>query len=419
MSSLPETNNLTSNHEVLVKVENLGKIFCRDLKKSLFYGLKDSAKDLLGGSRKKSLAVNQRELRKGEFWANQGVSFELRRGECIGLIGHNGAGKTTLLKMLNGLIKPDTGRIEMRGRVGALIALGAGFNPILTGRENIYINGSVIGLSKKQIDEKIDDIIDFAEIAEFIDSPVRTYSSGMQVRLGFAVASSLLPDILILDEVLAVGDMGFTIKCLNRIRELSKDSAIIFVYHNMQYISNFCTRVLVMDRGVPILDADNPGDGINCYFGQMEFKGSKSGKGGAKLESLEISVSGAICDLDPVISQGDEVEIDLSFSISSEIKSAVALVCIDDESQSQVIAYPLLNESNESAQYHPGTHRVRVPLGAIDLNAGSYSFLVAISDTESKTNLLRESGVLPFRVRADNMIWSKIVRPTKAIVCSK
>ena len=147
-------------------------------------------------------------LRDGEFWAVQDVSFELRRGECLGLIGHNGAGKTTLLKMLNGLIKPDAGSITMRGRVGALIALGAGFNPILTGRENIYINGSVLGLTKKEIDAKIDEIIDFAEIREFIDMPVQSYSSGMSVRLGFAVAANLEPDILILDEVLAVGDIN-------------------------------------------------------------------------------------------------------------------------------------------------------------------------------------------------------------------
>jgi ABC-type polysaccharide/polyol phosphate transport system ATPase subunit len=140
-------------------------------------------------------------LRDGEFWAVRDVSFELRRGECLGLIGHNGAGKTTLLKMLNGLIKPDAGSITMRGRVGALIALGAGFNPILTGRENIYINGSVLGLTKKEIDAKIDEIIDFAEIREFIDTPVQSYSSGMTVRLGFAVATKLAFGFLVVNEV--------------------------------------------------------------------------------------------------------------------------------------------------------------------------------------------------------------------------
>jgi lipopolysaccharide transport system ATP-binding protein len=188
-------------------------------------------------------------LRDGEFFAVKDVSFELRRGECLGLIGHNGAGKTTLLKMLNGLIKPDAGTITMRGRVGALIALGAGFNPILTGRENIYINGSVLGLTKKEIDEKIDEIIDFSEIREFIDAPVQTYSSGMTVRLGFAVATALDPDVLILDEVLAVGDASFRYKCYQRIDKLRKNAAIIFVSHNMPDIGRICGMALVMERG--------------------------------------------------------------------------------------------------------------------------------------------------------------------------
>jgi lipopolysaccharide transport system ATP-binding protein len=189
-------------------------------------------------------------LRDGEFWAVNDVSFELRRGECLGLIGHNGAGKTTLLKMLNGLIKPDAGHITMRGRIGALIALGAGFNPILTGRENIYINGSVLGLSKKEIDGKIDEIIDFAEIGDFIDSPVQNYSSGMNVRLGFSVASCLTPQVLLVDEVLAVGDYRFRWKCLDRIKQL-KDTgtAIILVSHQSSDLMRTCERGILFSRG--------------------------------------------------------------------------------------------------------------------------------------------------------------------------
>jgi lipopolysaccharide transport system ATP-binding protein len=167
----------------------------------------------------------------------------------LGLIGRNGAGKTTLLKMLNGLIKPDKGRIEMRGRIGALIALGAGFYPILTGRENIYVNGSVLGLSKREIDAKIEDIIDFADIREFIDSPVQSYSSGMQVRLGFAVATALNPDVLILDEVLAVGDAAFRAKCYNRIDKIQKTADVIFVSHSMQQVSQVCSSVLMLMQG--------------------------------------------------------------------------------------------------------------------------------------------------------------------------
>lgn len=231
------------SNEVLVKVENVSKKFCRDLKRSLWYGVKDIAGEITGRNNP------NRDLRPKEFWAVDDVSFELRRGECLGLIGRNGAGKTTLLRMLNGLIKPDKGRIEMRGRVGALIALGAGFNPILTGRENIYVNASVLGLSKKETDGKLEEIIDFAEIDEFIDSPVQTYSSGMQVRLGFAVATALEPDVLLLDEVLAVGDAGFRIKCYNRIAELKRNTAVVLVSHSMFDVSSVSTLGCVLNRG--------------------------------------------------------------------------------------------------------------------------------------------------------------------------
>jgi lipopolysaccharide transport system ATP-binding protein len=246
-----------SQDDVLVKVEGVSKVFCRDLKKSLLYG----AQDVLGelnpfSGRNGTENGGARKLRKGEFYAVKDVSFELKRGECLGLIGRNGAGKTTLLKMLNGLIKPDEGRIEMRGRVGALIALGAGFNPILTGRENVYVNGSVLGLTKKEIDAKFKEIVEFAEIGEFIDSPVQSYSSGMQVRLGFAVASTLKSDVLLLDEVLAVGDFKFRQKCLRRIAEILKDCAVVFVSHNFDQLERVCTRGLVLERGNCISDTN-------------------------------------------------------------------------------------------------------------------------------------------------------------------
>jgi lipopolysaccharide transport system ATP-binding protein len=231
--------------ETLVIVENVSKKFCRDLKRSLWYGMKDLGSELVGRSHNEDW-----RLRKDEFYAVNDVSFELKRGDFLGLIGRNGAGKTTLLKMLNGLIKPDKGRIEMHGRVGALIALGAGFNPILTGRENIYVNAAVLGLSKKETDARFDEIVEFAELGEFIDAPVQSYSSGMAVRLGFAVTTALEPDILLLDEVLAVGDEGFQKKCFNRMGELIKRGvAILFVSHNMHAIATFSDKVVVMADG--------------------------------------------------------------------------------------------------------------------------------------------------------------------------
>ncbi|WP_345786498.1 ABC transporter ATP-binding protein [Prosthecobacter sp.] len=264
--------------DVLVDVQRVSKKFCRDLKKSLWYGIKDVVTDMNPWQRRSAalpVAPSGSDLRPAEFWAVNDVSFQLRRGECLGLIGHNGAGKTTLLKMLNGLIKPDHGSITMRGRVSALIALGAGFNPILTGRENVYVNGAILGLSKKEIDEQIDGIIDFAEIAEFIDSPVQSYSSGMQVRLGFAVATAMKPDVMILDEVLAVGDVSFQAKCFNTLAEFrERGTAFILVSHNMHQIARYSTQVLYLKKGKTQFGGET--DGAIEHFlrdmGQAEFE---------------------------------------------------------------------------------------------------------------------------------------------------
>ncbi len=252
--------------EVLIKVEGVSKKFCKNLKRSLWYGMTDIARSVVGGA-------PAEELREGEFWAVRDVSFEVRRGECLGLIGHNGAGKSTLLKMLNGLINPDEGRIEMHGKIGALIELGAGFNPILTGRENVYNNGAVLGFSKAEIDRKFDDIVAFAEIGDFIDMPVQNYSSGMKVRLGFAIASQMEPDILIIDEVLAVGDVGFQIKCFNVIQEISRRSAVIMVSHSMPNIGRTANIVCLMKSGQIEFLGQDLNEGITQYLNN--FSGEK------------------------------------------------------------------------------------------------------------------------------------------------
>ncbi len=230
--------------EALIQAEDLGKKFCRRLRRSLWYGALDIGSDLLGRNGSRS------RLRKDEFWALKKVSFELKRGECLGLIGRNGAGKTTLLKLINNLMKPDSGCIGVKGRVGALIALGAGFNPILTGRENVFVNGAVLGLTKKKVEAGMEEILDFAGIGDFIDAPVQSYSSGMAVRLGFAVATRFSPDVILLDEVLAVGDFGFQAKCLARINALKRSGvASILVSHNMAHITQYADRCLWMEKG--------------------------------------------------------------------------------------------------------------------------------------------------------------------------
>jgi ABC-type polysaccharide/polyol phosphate transport system ATPase subunit len=192
------------------------------------------------------------KLRKKEFWALRDVNFELKRGEAFGIIGVNGSGKTTLLKLLHGLLKPTKGKITIHGRVGALITLGAGFQPLLTGRENIYTNAAILGIPRRDVDEKMDEILEFADIGDFIDAPVKTYSSGMKGRLGFSVAVNLVePDVLLLDEVMATGDWRFKDKCFQRMDEIvSSGSTIVFVSHLVPKVEQLCHRAMLLHKGV-------------------------------------------------------------------------------------------------------------------------------------------------------------------------
>ena len=394
--------------ETLIKVEGLSKKFCRSLKKSMWYGMRDIGSELLG-RRHGADGV----LRQDEFWAVKDISFELKRGECLGLIGHNGAGKTTLLRMLNGLIKPDQGRIEMRGKVGALIALGAGFNPVLTGRENIYVNAAVLGMGKQYVDSKIDEIIDFAEIREFINSPVQTYSSGMNVRLGFAVAAILIePDILFLDEVLAVGDIGFAIKCLNTVRRISNKSAVVFVSHNMQQISWFCTRVMVMGHGTVLIDSPNPSEGIDQYYGLVKHARQISGTGEAEVLSLTLTSDGKIIETEgSAIDTSAELTVLIGLRIHESVTGANLVIVIRNDAEMPVRAFPVCNCEGKDAAYSSGEHLVEIPLGPIELNNGKYAFVVSISDDSSGVVLTRDQGLHPFRVVSPSNYWSPGVSP--------
>ena len=227
----------------VISVDHVSKKFCRDLRRSLWYGLQSVGCELVG--RQVPLP-----LRPKEFWALQDVSFDLHPGDCLGVVGTNGGGKSTILKLLTGLLKPNAGQITVRGRVGSLIELGAGFNPVLTGRENIYVNASILGLRGAEVDQHLNNIINFSGVKEAIDAPVASYSSGMRVRLGFAIASHLKPDILLVDEVLAVGDLAFREKSYQRIRRLHEDgAALVLVSHSPHAILSVCDRVLWVDRG--------------------------------------------------------------------------------------------------------------------------------------------------------------------------
>src|SRR5579859_1888500 len=203
--------------------------------------------------------------RATEMWALQDVSFEVKRGEALGIVGHNGAGKTTILKLLSSITAPSSGQIIIRGRLAALIEVGSGFHPELTGRENVYLHGAMLGMRRSEIARKMDSIIDFSGVEKYIDQPVKRYSSGMYVRLGFSMAAHLEPDIVLLDEVLAVGDVAFQAKCLDRIAALRKDGGtIVFVSHDLASIYRLCDRAILLDRGKVVMD-DTPRAVVDAY----------------------------------------------------------------------------------------------------------------------------------------------------------
>ena len=212
----------------------------------------DSLRDAIPAMLKSlvGLGPSRAELQKNEFWALKDVNFKVEEGESVALIGHNGAGKSTLLKIFSKILKPNRGSIRVNGRMRALIEVGSGFHGDLTGRENIFLNGSILGMSQKEIASKFDAIVDFAGIGEFLDMPVKRYSSGMYARLGFAVAAHLDPEILIVDEVLAVGDVSFQKKCLGKMNEVAHEGrTVVFVSHNMAAVRNLCQRAILFDHG--------------------------------------------------------------------------------------------------------------------------------------------------------------------------
>ncbi len=206
------------------------------------------------------------EQTKNNFTALSDISFEIKKGEVVGIIGPNGSGKSTILKLVAGVMSPSRGKVTVEGKVSPLIELGAGFHPELTGRENIYLNGAILGLKRKEIERQLDDIIKFAELEDFINQPVKHYSSGMYMRLGFSIAIHVRPEILIVDEILAVGDTAFQDKCFRKMEEFKKDQnvTILFVSHNLKQVEDFCTRVIYLNHSKIISDGE-PAKVISKY----------------------------------------------------------------------------------------------------------------------------------------------------------
>lgn len=248
------------NSECLLEVENVSKKFSKDMKWSMIHGMKDLGLLMLQQKLKRN------ELRTEEFWALNNVSLKLHRGEIMSLLGNNGSGKSTLMRMISGIYPVDMGKITVHGSVSSLFAVKTGMHPHFTGRENIYVKAGMFGMSKEKLEEKIDWIISFSELGNFIDSPYGSYSTGMQSRLGYSIAVASEPDILIIDEGLAVGDVSFRTKCYDNLAAISPNCGIIFITHNLKRIEALANYILILHLGNLVFQSDNIKEGIEYYL---------------------------------------------------------------------------------------------------------------------------------------------------------
>lgn len=268
--------------EAIIKCENLGKKY-RIGNKVKYIALRDTLVNAIVWPY--NFVTGKNRTKKSEIWALRGASLEITKGEVVGVIGGNGAGKTTLLKILSKITEPTEGQAIIKGRVSSLLEVGTGFHDELTGRENVYLNGAILGMKKKEIEKKFDKIVEFSGVERFLDTPMKRYSSGMKVRLAFSVAAHLEPEILLVDEVLAVGDIEFQKKCLGKMDEVVKKSGrtILFVSHNMGAIQSLCSRCILIDKGRLVIDS-TPREAIDLYLNEYQKKQNKDGVG---LETTE------------------------------------------------------------------------------------------------------------------------------------
>ena len=311
---------------------------------------------------------------KETIWALKDVAFEIKQGEVVGIIGRNGAGKTTLLKILSRITEPTEGYAEIHGRVGSLLEVGTGFNPELTGRENIYLNGAILGMKKAEIERKFDEIVDFAEIERFIDTPVKHYSSGMYMRLAFAVAAHLEPEILLVDEVLAVGDAAFQKKCLGKMESVAQQGrTVLFVSHNMGAVMSLCTRALLFFDGIKLSDG-SPTATIAEYMESFSDSSGSSyvckdrSNGRAWIESMclksgENENSGTF-----LMSESINVECFLKIVRKSNLTLSVQ---IREMNNSPIYHFPN-GDSSYAMPSSPGTYRLQIRLPSLHLYPGKY-----------------------------------------------
>jgi lipopolysaccharide transport system ATP-binding protein len=331
-----------------------------------------------------------------EFWALKDVSFEVQKGDIIGIIGPNGAGKSTLLKILSRITEPTKGRITIRGRVASLLEVGTGFHPELTGRENVFVNGAILGMTKQEIRKKFDEIVDFAEIEPFLDTPVKRYSSGMYVRLAFAVAAHLDPEILIIDEVLAVGDVAFQKKCLGKIGDVASGGRTIFlVSHNMASILSLCTKALWL-RGGQIVKDGQPADVVSNYLqaysadnqAPLSLRQDRAGDGSARLISVQITNANG----EGIIQACSKLRITISYKSESPLKRARFVIGIRDHNTDHGIF--LLNSEYASGlpELLPAEGTVTCTTDKINLTPGKCNISIALQRRGITADYVERAG---------------------------
>lgn len=394
--------------ENIIEVKNLGKKYNISERQG-YVALRDVLANIaksparwFGG--KVKTALGQTEA--NEFWALSDVNFEVNQGEVMGIIGRNGAGKSTLLKILSQITPPTTGEIKLRGRVGSLLEVGTGFHPELTGRENIYLNGAILGMRKYEIEKKFDEIVDFAGITKFLDMPVKRYSSGMYVRLAFAVAAHLEPEILVVDEVLAVGDVEFQKKCLGKMEEVTQKNGrtVLFVSHNLSAVDRLCKKCIYLDKGRVKMIGETK-EVINSYladcsiFGNTSIGERKDRRGSGKIKILDVYFTDEVGNRINFLSAGKNIFICCNYEvIDKNIKNFNFGFSIDTLPDQNRIAYIGNKMTNQVVIADSGFLKIR--LNKLPLNVGKYQFAVICTDSAVEIyDWIQNAG--QFEVEAD------------------
>lgn len=381
-------------------------ISVKDLSK--VYRLYDKPIDRL----KESLNIFHKSYHK-EYYALNNLSFDIKRGETVGIIGINGAGKSTLLKIITGVLTPTGGNIEVKGKISALLELGAGFNMEYTGIENIYLNGTMMGFSKEEVDKKLDDILDFADIGDFVNQPVKTYSSGMFVRLAFAVAINVEPDILVIDEALSVGDVFFQQKCYKKIKELAGKSTVLIVSHDLNAMTKFCERIIVMSAGQKVFDGE-PNEAVAKYFklkqgalrndkksielNNSDFEmykapdeNSYSGKMDVIIEKYFYSIDNE--PFSEVCQKDDEFKISLVINSKIDIESPIIGFQIRDKYGNEVFGQTSLTSPVEQGAIKQGRNIINFAFDWPEIREGDYFITIGIGNGTEVLNQVEECWI--------------------------